>query len=73
MRCYNGCPDNTLRMLLADSAKADEELAAIGARAVYFPMECGWMVFKDYLPISEFYDTKRGAATSVLNAREKSL
>ena len=66
MRCYNGCPDKELQALLDDQALATKELAAIGARATYFPMEQKWMVFKDYEAITEFHDTKRQAANAAL-------
>ncbi|HEY6020840.1 MAG TPA: hypothetical protein VIY48_13360 [Candidatus Paceibacterota bacterium] len=66
MRCYNGCPDKELQAVLDDNALASKELAAIGARATYFPMEEKWMVFKDCEPISKFHDTKRQAANAVL-------
>lgn len=66
MRCYNGCPDSELQAILDDNELASKELAAIGARATYFPMEQKWMVFKDYKAITEFHNTKRQAANAAL-------
>ena len=66
MRCYNGCPDDELQALLDDKALATKQLAAIGARATYFPTEQKWMVFKDYEAITEFHETKRQAANAAI-------
>lgn len=71
MRCYNGCPDSELQALLDDQALATKQLAAIGARATYFPMEQKWMVFKDYEAITEFHNTKRQAANAALERIQK--
>lgn len=66
MRCYNGCPDKELQALIDDCALAAKQLDAVGARATYFPVEERWMVFRDYLQISEFHHTIRQAADAVL-------
>lgn len=70
MRCYNGCPDSELQAFLDDQALATKELAAIGARATYFPMEQKWMVFKDYEAITEFHNTKRQAANAAIERKQ---
>lgn len=67
MRCYHGCPDKELKLVLDDQENARKELAKIGAHATYFPMEQKWMVFKNYESISSFHDTIRQAANSVLS------
>lgn len=72
MRCYNGCPDSELQALIDDSAKATQELKAIGAHATYFPVEDQWMVFKDYQPLTGFHGTKRQATNSALRNGEES-
>lgn len=67
MRCYNGCPDSALQALLDDSERATKQLAAIGARATYFPVEQGWLVFRDLERLTDnFQPTKRAAADAVL-------
>lgn len=67
MRCYDGCPDSELQALLDDARRASRELEAAGLRATYFPVEQGWMVFRDLTPIStNFYPTKRAAADAAL-------
>lgn len=69
MRCYNGCPDKELQALIDDMKLASKELAAIGARATYFPMEHKWMVFSDNKAITGFHDTKRQAANAALGRK----
>lgn len=67
MRCYNGQPDKDLQALLDDLRKAGEELAAVGLRATYFPMEGKWMVFdKNHRPIDGFHSSKRDAADAAM-------
>lgn len=67
MRLYNGCPDSELQAKLDDDKLAGNQLAKIGLRATYFPMEQKWMAFDcDSLAVSEFYDTKRQLADAML-------
>jgi len=68
MRCYNGCPDSELQALLDDAKKAGEELAKKGMRAVYFPAEGAWMVFKNLAPVTDFHYSKRSAADTALKS-----
>jgi len=70
MRCYNGCPDSELQAFLDDQELATKQLAAIGSRATFFPMEQKWMVFKDCEAITEFHDTKRQAANAALKRKQ---
>lgn len=66
MRCYNGAPDSELQAFLDDSELASQQLAAVGMRATYFPMEGQWMVFRGLHAVTGFYPTKRGAANAAL-------
>lgn len=66
MKCYNGCPDPTLRVVISDSFKVDSDLAFFGAKAVYFPMEAQWAVFKGSQQITGFHNDKREAADNAI-------
>lgn len=73
MRCYNGCPDDELQALLDDAKRAEQELAAAGMRAVYFPSEGAWMVFRDLTAVTGFCGSKRAAANAALRDRKSVL
>lgn len=69
MRLYDGHPDKELKAKMdADAADAAaKKLAAIGARATYFPMEEKWMVFKNYKAVTGFHPTIQSAAAEALS------
>lgn len=60
MRCYDGCPDKELQAFIDAEAKAHRELAKLGLRATYFPMEGAWMAFRDHVSVTGFCNTVRG-------------
>ena len=66
MRCYNGQPDKELQALMDDAALVTRQLAAHDARAVYFPAEGRWTVFKANRMVVKLQDTKRAAANAAL-------
>jgi FMN phosphatase YigB (HAD superfamily) len=68
MRCYNGAPDNELQAIIDDNKAVDKELAALGMRTVWFPMEGMYMVFKDINAITDFHNTKRECLEAVKKA-----
>lgn len=70
MRCYNGAPDSELRALLDMQSKARRELAAHGARPVYYPMERKWMVWQDLTPLTDFCGTLLEAAAAAFRRLE---
>jgi hypothetical protein len=73
MRCYNGCPDSALKAKWADDARIDKQLAAVGLRAIYFPVEQQWMVFdSEHKPVTDFQGSKGQAAYVAMNERASS-
>jgi len=37
MRCYNGCPDSALQLVLDENARVRAEIQARGCSVTYFP------------------------------------
>ena len=73
MRCYNGCPDKELQALLDESARIDKELAAVGARATYFPMEERWIIFRGNEMLTDFHSSKFAAATIAISKMKEAV
>lgn len=57
MRCYNGCPDSGLQAKIDSRVAAEKRLVRRGMRAVYFPAEGMYLVFKGFHPVTEFHNS----------------
>ena len=53
MRCYDGCPDDELRMVLQGRERLKRQVGELGYRVVYFPGDERWKVFKGWVPVTE--------------------
>ena len=66
-RMYNGAPSSDLRRELDSVALLRSRAAKLGARAVYYPMEGQWSVWRDLKLVSRFRSYEGDALAEFLN------